>query len=153
MKRIVLISLLLLFGKYLLGQECRHFHLGVECRLDKIGGFKLNSQSKGVSIQYGVVNKFQVALIGSYEYKVNVCSQPGFGIIHFRIISTEDQRIIYDNEKHNYIQDLTFTNDATKVVIFEIYFIDTEKNAKEIWDTGICLGILIYWHKIESETY
>lgn len=151
MKRIVLVSILLLFGKYLLGQECRHFHLGVECRLDNIGGYKLNNQSKGVSIQYGVVNKFQVALIGNYEYKINVCSQPGFGTIHFRIINTEDQRVIYDNEKHKYAQDLTLSNDATKIVILEISFIDTEENAKAIWDTGICLGILIYWHNLETE--
>lgn len=150
MKKIVLI-ILLFFGKFLLAQECRHFHLGVECRLDNIGGYKLNNQSKGVTIQYGVINKFQVALIGNYDYKVNVCSQPGFGIIHFRIINTENQKVIYDNEKHKYIQDVTFSNDATKVVIFEVSFIDTEENAKVIWDVGICMGILIYWHKMESK--
>ncbi len=149
MKRIVLLSILLFIGKYLFSQDCDHFHRGVECRLTDLGGFDLYNQSRSAKVQYGDINKYQVALFGNSEYKISVCIQAGFGLIHFRIMNLEDQRVIYDNKKYNYVESMTLSNDMTKVVVFEISFIDTQENAKVIWDTGICLGVLIYWHKLK----
>lgn len=149
MKRIVALTILLFIGNYLYCQDCDHFHRGVECRLTDLGGFDLYNQSRSAKIQYGDINKYQVALFGNCEYKISICTEAGFGLLHFRIINLDDQKVIYDNRKYDFIGNMTLSNDMTRVVVFEVSFVDTDKNAKEIWDTGICLGILIYWHKLK----
>jgi hypothetical protein len=154
MKKLALIFPLLVFAIYIKGQPCADFHKNylvnknTGCGVPDIRGFKLFGQSKSTMVESEKTNKYQVVLFGGYDYKIGLCTESGFTPIHFRIINSIDQTVLYDNLEDKYAEAVGFSNEKTKNLIFEITLLATKKKIRDAGDNRACLGIAIYWQKI-----
>lgn len=154
MRKLVLFTSLFVFAIYLKGQPCYDFHKiylvnkMMGCGIKDITGYKLFSQSKSGIVEAQKTYKYQLTLFGGYDYKVGLCTKMNFTPIHFRILNSEDQSVIYDNETDNFVETLGFSNEKTKNVIFEVTLLANKKKFRDIDDKRTCIGIAIYWSKI-----
>lgn len=154
MKKLTIAFLFFVLTFQLKGQPCFDFHKPylvnkmVGCGVKNISGYKLFSQSRSSIVEAGITYKYQVTIFGGYDYKIGLCTKKDFSPIHFRILNTEDQSVIYDNLGDKYAETVGFSNEKTKNVIFEITLLATKKKFNDIGDNRTCLGVAIYWCKI-----
>lgn len=145
---IAFIFLLFLFqNKSVNAQYCDRFHETSPCRLANDGSFKPYGQSKSGMLEINTKFEYKLVLYGEKDFKIGVCTETGYGPVHFKIINARSQTVLYDNITDDYIESVGFTNDFTQSVIIEITVLAEEVEPEDAYDTRVCVGINILWRK------
>ncbi|MFO7827793.1 MAG: hypothetical protein R6V23_04155 [Bacteroidales bacterium] len=128
-------------------QYCDRFHETSACRLANDGSFKPYGQSKSGVLEINKKFEYKLVLYGEKDFKIGVCTESGFGPVHFKIINARSKTVLYDNITDDYIESVGFTNDFTQSVIIEITVLAEEIEPEDAYDTRVCVGINILWRK------
>lgn len=145
---IAFIFLLFLFqNKSVNAQYCDRFHESSICRQSNDGSFKPYGQSKSGMLEINTTFKYKLVLYGEKDFKIGVCTETGFGPVHFRIINARSETVLFDNITDDYIESVGFTNDYTQSVIIEITVLAEEVEPEDAYDKRVCVGVNILWRK------
>jgi len=128
-------------------QECNDF---LESKIFKITvpkKFVNYGQSKSEYIEVSKPYKFEMVFSGSQEYIMNIATKNDYGSVQFRIISAEDNMVLYDNKKYNYKGSANFYMEKTQPVTIEVTIIAADKQYSLPENLWVCLGIKIFSKK------
>ncbi|MFP4025115.1 MAG: hypothetical protein ACLFVR_11385 [Thiohalospira sp.] len=128
-------------------QYCDRFHESSACRLANDGSFKPYGQSKSAMLEIKKTFEYKLVLYGEKDYKIGICTEEGFGPVHFKIVNARSKEVLYDNITDDYIESVGFTNDFTQSVIIEIIVLAEEVEPEDAYDTRVCVGVNIIWRK------
>jgi hypothetical protein len=128
-------------------QYCDRFHETSACRLANDGSFRPYGQSKSAMVEIKKTFEYKLVLYGEKDFKIGVCTEEGFGPVHFKIINARSNIVLYDNITDDYIESVGFTNDFTQSVIIEITILAEEVQPEDAYDTRVCVGVNILWRK------
>lgn len=121
-------------------QDCPDFHTRY-CPIPDFS-YYYDQQSGSFSLKEGEIAELRVIVFEKNDYYVSVCSQKKDNSVHLRILEdTPEKKVIYDNEKNDYINYVSFSNDVTRKLIFEVV-LRIEKEGK-ISSKQRCVGILV----------
>jgi len=134
-------------AKHVNAQYCDRFHETSACRLANDGSFKPYGQSKSAMVEIKKTFEYKLVLYGEKDFKIGICTEDGFGPVHFKIINARSKEVLYDNITDDYIESVGFTNDFTQSVIIEIIVLAEDVEPEEAYDTRACVGVNILWRK------
>jgi hypothetical protein len=147
----ILLAFIVSFHVY--GQPCKDFHKSKDCYvyvpLDR--DFKEYNQARSESVEIGKTNIYKVVLYGKKDFIVGICAESTYyRQVHFRIIDSQTQKVLYDNKDYDYIESFGFTIEKTQPLDLEVTVLSNDKAAQ---NNKICVGIQILWSKVvEPET-
>ena len=130
-----------------LAQSCTGFYKSSNCYRSESKGFKQYGQAKSATIEINKLYKCQAILFGKKDYIFSVCTESGLKPLHFRIVDTSNNDVIYDNADDNYNPTIGFSMEKTSTVQIEAEIL-LEKGDKDPNKYRVCLGIQIWWRKI-----
>ena len=132
------------FANDLHGQECLKFHKSDNCRPENADGFRLSSLSHGHYLEVGRTVTFEVVLYGENEIIIQCCTEDDFYPVRFKLKSSVNGNIIYDNKYNNYIDNLNLLLDHTESIAIEISIEPKQKKLSKLKDGKVCVGMAIY---------
>lgn len=147
-KGFYIITFILLAIGSVKSQSCQGFHLNQKCSVPEIDGFKRFGQSRSKLVEAKKTFTYNVVLFGGYDYKVGFCTNSDYEPIHYKIINADDNSVFYDNSNDDYVENVGFTVEKTKNVIFEITILATDKEFRDYTDYRTCAGIAIFWRRV-----
>jgi hypothetical protein len=130
-------------------QDCSDFYKSKNCRAENSEGFKLSSLSRKYFLKVGTSVTYEVVFYGGNEIIIKCCTEDDFYPVRFKIKSSENGKVIYDNKYNNYIDNLNLLLDHTEPMAVEISIEPKNKNVKKTKDGRVCIGMAIYM----QETY
>ncbi len=130
-------------------QDCSDFYKTENCRAENAEGFKLCSLSRKYFLKVGTTVTYEVVFYGGNEIIIQCCTEDDFYPVRFKIKSSENGKIIYDNKYNNYIDNLNLLLDHTELMAVEISIEPKSKKVKKLKDGRVCIGMAIYM----QETY
>lgn len=130
-----------------MAQSCMGFYKSSNCYRSESKGFKQYGQAKSATIEINKLYKVQAILYGKKDYIFSVCTESGLKPLHFRIVDTSNNDVIYDNADDNYNPTIGFSMEKTTTVVVEAEIL-IEKGEKDPNQYRVCLGIQIWWRKI-----
>jgi len=133
--------------KHIQAQYCDRFHETSACRLANDGSFNPYGQSKSAMVEIKKTFEYKLVLYGEKDFKIGICTEDGFGPVHFKIINARTKELLYDNMTDDYIESVGFTNDFTQSVIIEITVLAEGVEPEDAYDTRACVGVNILWRK------
>jgi len=128
-------------------QNCYRFIETSQCRLASDGGYKPYGQSKSAVLELNKTFEYKLVLYGEKDFKIGVCTEKGFGPVHYKIINARTKDVLYDNITDDYIESIGFTNDYTQSVIIEITVLAEDVEPEDAYDIRVCVGVNILWRK------
>ncbi len=129
------------------GQKCNEFHKSKNCKVEDIDDFKLSSLSRSHYLQVGKTVTYEVVLYGKKEIIIQCCTEDRYYPLRFRLISSVNGDIIYDNKYDKYINSISLALDRTELVSIEISFVSTDEIKNILQGTKACIGLAIYMEK------
>lgn len=135
------------FSQFSYGQQCREFHKSKDCRMADIEGLKLSSLSRSHYLEVGKTVTYEVVLYGQKEIIIQCCTEEKYYPIHFKLKSSVNGDLIYDNKYDNYINTISLALDRTELISIEITLVSDEKNVSVMKGTKACVGMAIYVEK------
>jgi len=146
-KIIIGIALSIVFVWNGTAQSCMGFYKSSNCYRSESKGFKQYGQAKSATVELNKLYKVQAILYGKKDYIFSVCTESGLKPLHFRIVNTTTNEVIYDNADDNYNPTIGFSMEKTTTVQIEAEIL-IEKGEKDPTNYRVCLGIQIWWRKI-----
>jgi len=141
---IALIIVFFTFSVSLKAQNCTEFYKEGECQTKYIDNYKLSGLSKNYYLEIGKTVTYEVVLYGEFEIRIQCCTNEDYNPIRFKIKSSENGNIIYDNKYNNYINNLNLLLDHTELMSIEI---SVEPKKKKLKNDKVCIGMAIYFEK------
>ncbi|MBI9053974.1 MAG: hypothetical protein JEY96_09170 [Bacteroidales bacterium] len=141
---ISLIISLLGFTHSSFGQNCHEFHKSKNCKVEDTDGFKLSSLSRSHNLLVGKTITYEVVMYGQKEMIVQCCTEDEYYPLRFKLISSINGDVIYDNKYDNYINSINLSLDRTELISIEITLVSTDKNKSIYEGTKACIGLAIY---------
>lgn len=145
------ISLLLVFVLISIGssseiysQDCIDFYRTKNCKAENSEGFKLCSLSRKYFLKVGTTVTYEVVFYGGDEIIIQCCTEDDFYPVRFKIKSSENGKIIYDNKYNNYLDNLNLLLDHTELMSVEISLEPKSKKNNNLKDGRVCIGMAIY---------
>jgi len=129
-------------------QYCSNFHESNNCKLSTEGGWKYYGQSKSAMLEINKTYNYKMVLYGEKDFKIAICTEVGFGTVHYRILNARSNNVLYDNISDDYMESIGFTNDFTQSVIFEVEIVAEESEIEGAYEKRGCIGINILWRKV-----
>lgn len=121
-------------------QDCADFHSRF-CPIPDMS-YYYDQQSSSFPLKDNDTIEVRVIVFEKTDYYVSLCTQKRSRKIHLRILEdTPERKLIYDNEKENYIDYVTFSNDMTRKLIFEVAIQLDKKNKLDL--KAYCAGLLV----------
>lgn len=137
---IIILFILIAFSFKANAQDCPDFHTRY-CPIPDFS-YYYDQQSGSFSLKEGEIAELKVIVFEKNDYYVSICSQKKDNSVHLRIIEdTPEKKVIYDNAKNEYINYVSFSNDVTRKLIFEVA-LRIEKPDK-ISTKQRCVGVLV----------
>ena len=143
LKILITLMLLALISSTAYNQECRDFLNSKAFKQTIPKDFKDYGQSKSISVEVNKTNNFEVVFNGNEEYILNIGTEAGFGPVHFRILSSDNKMVLFDNEKKNYNGSANFYMQKTQPVSVEVTVMNTKGKHSNSKVKNVCLGIKI----------
>jgi hypothetical protein len=140
---IIVFLLSVLISSTAYSQECKDFLNSKAFKMAIPKDFKDYGQSKSISAEVNKTNNFEIVLNGNEEYILNIATEPGYGPVHFRIIDSENEIVLFDNEKKNYNESANFYMQKTQSVSVEVTIMNTNGKHSPSKGKHVCLGIKI----------
>ncbi|MBI9053973.1 MAG: hypothetical protein JEY96_09165 [Bacteroidales bacterium] len=140
----LIITLIIIFSGSLKAQNCSEFHKTGDCQTQYKDRYKLSSLSKSYYLEVGKTVTYEVILYGEYEIIIQCCTEEDYNPVRFKIRSSENGNIIYDNKYNNYINNLNLLLDHTELMSIEI---SVETKKKKLKGDKVCIGMAIYFEK------
>jgi len=139
------ISLLLVLAFPVLGygQFCGDFQKVGDCRNDLVPSYRYYNQSRGDMIGVGYTIKYNIIFYGDKDYIVSFCTLKNFYPVHFKLVDEISEKVLYDNEKDDYMESIGFGVEKTKMILIEVEVLAHKASDKEIEEHYPCLGMLI----------
>lgn len=141
---IVIITSLTGFLNSLYGQECPDFYKSENCKTKYSNGFRLSSLSGRHYLKVGTTVTYEVILYGENEIIIQCCTEDDFYPVRFKLKSSENGNIIYDNKYNNYIDNLNLLLDHTELIAIEISVEPKKRKISRLKDGKVCIGMAIY---------
>jgi hypothetical protein len=129
------------------GQDCKDFHKSKDCYvyvpLDR--DFQLYNQARSTAVEVGKPTVSKVVLYGKNDFIIGVCAGSEFyRQIRLRIFDGITKKVLFDNQKMDYIESFGFTIERTQPLDLEITVLSKDKTNDK---SKICVGIQILWSK------
>jgi len=144
---LIIISLIISFIGFTnssFGQNCHEFHKSKNCRVQDTKGFKLSSLSRSHNVSVGKTITYEVVMYGQKEMIVQCCTEGEYYPLRFKLISSINGDILYDNKNDNYINSISLSLDRTELIKIEITIVSDDKNKSVLEGTKACIGLAIY---------
>jgi hypothetical protein len=125
-------------------QRCQEFHKSKNCLVEDIKGYKLSSLSRSNSLVIGQTIKYEVVLYGSKELIIKCCTQDDYYPIRFKLKSSINGDVIYDNKYDKYINSISLSLDRTELISIEVTLVSTPENKSVYEGKKACVGLAIY---------
>jgi len=151
MKRLVILLLgVLTFTVAVQGQknDCRKFHLYGECKSFAGPRFKYDGQSRSNIIGVGDQLIYSLVLYGDKEYQIDFCTSDYFKPVHFKLFTSENDNLMYDNANDEYNPFLSLKVEQTQRVKILVEILAEEMTEEEKMEYFGCLGMLVQAKKI-----
>ncbi len=146
MVRIILIFLLLLIPFWGFSQKCANFQKQPECKKQiNEKGFNYSGQSSGINVEVNDKYNTSMVLYGKRDYLFNFCTKDQYKPVHYKLLNTETQELIYDNTDDQYNSSVGFTLQETMSVTVECSVLAKNLKVKNFDENRCCLGILILY--------
>ncbi len=129
------------------GQKCHEFHKSKSCLVDDIEGFKLSSLSRSHYLGVGKTVIYEVVLYGQKEIIIQCCTEERYYPLRFKLRSSVNGEVIYDNKYDNYTNNISLALDHTELISIEITIVSNEKNVSVLEGTKACVGLAIFMEK------
>lgn len=126
------------------GQRCNEFHKSKACQIDDIEGYKLSSLSRSNSVIVGKTIKYELVLYGGKEMIIKCCACEDCYPVRFKLKSSVNGDLIYDNKYDKYINSISLSLDRTELITIEVTIVSTEENKSVLEGTKACIGLAIY---------
>jgi len=126
-------------------QNCVGYYQLGDCMLDLRRDYKIYSQSKSVVMNPTDTVEFNVVFYGQKDYICSFCTHSKFYPIHFILIDSDSDEVLYDNAKDKYIESLGMGFDATKSLTIRVDLLARKATDEEIEEYMGCLGMLIQY--------
>jgi len=126
------------------GQKCHEFHKSKNCLVDDIDGFKMSSLSRSYYLSVGKTITYEVVLYGQKEIIIQCCTEDEYYPLRFKLKSSINGDLIYDNKYDNYINSISLALDRTELISIEISIVSTDENISVLQGTKACVGMAIY---------
>ena len=136
------------FSNIVKGQECVQFLKTENCQIKNLIEFKLSSLSRKHSLKASSTVTYEVVLYGGNEIIIKCCAEDDFYPVRFKLKSSENGKVIYDNKYNNYIDNLNLLLDHTELIAIEISLEMSNKKLKRNKDKNVCVGMAIYMENI-----
>ena len=136
------------FSNLVSGQECVNFLKTENCQIENLIEFKLSSLSRKHSLKANSTVTYEVVLYGGNEIIIKCCTEDDFYPVRFKLKSSENGKIIYDNKFNKYIDNLNLLLDHTELIAIEISIDPNNKKLKKNKDKSVCVGMAIYTENI-----
>ncbi len=131
------------------GQKCHEFHKSKNCRMDDIEGFKLSSLSRSHYLGVGKTVIYEVVLYGQKEIIIQCCTEEKYYPLRFKLKSSVNGEVIFDNKYDNYINMISLALDHTELITIEITIVSNDENVSVMQGTKACVGLAIYMEKTQ----
>lgn len=125
-------------------QECYDFYKTENCKTENAEKYKLSSMSRKHLLKLGSKVTYEVVFYGGEEIKIQCCTEDNFYPLRFKIRSSENGKIIYDNKYNNYLDNLNLLLDHTELMAIEISVEPKSKILRKYKNRNICVGMAIY---------
>ena len=125
-------------------QRCQEFHKSKYCQVEDSQGFKLSSLSRSNSLTIGQTIKYEVVLYGGKELIIKCCTQDAYYPIRFKLKSSINGDVIYDNKYDKYINSISLSLDRTELISIEVTLVSTPENKSVYVGKKACVGLAIY---------
>lgn len=131
------------------GQRCYEFHKSKSCTVENVEGLKLSSLSRSHYLEVGKTVTYEVVLYGQKEVIIQCCTEEKYYPLRFKLKSSVNGDLIYDNKNDNYINTISLSLDRTELISIEISIVSTNENISVLKGTKACVGMAIYMEKSE----
>jgi len=129
------------------GQKCYEFHKTKNCQVEDIEGLKLSSLSRSHYLEAGKTITYEVVLYEQKEVFIMCCTEKNYYPLRFKLRSSINGDLIYDNKYDEYTNSIRLSLDKTELVSIEITIVSNEKNLSALQGTKACVGLAIYTEK------
>ena len=129
------------------GQKCYEFHKSKDCKVEDIDDFKLSSLSRSHYLEAGKTVTYEVVLYGNKEIIISCCTEENYYPLRFKLKSSLNGDLIYDNKYDNYTNSISLALDRTELISIEITIVSTDENISVLQGTKACIGMAIYMEK------
>lgn len=148
-KFLIILVLYMFFAPTVSAQKnsCKKFHLYADCNLNPGPRFKYDGQSRSNIIGVGDQLIYSIILYGDTQYKINFCTSEFYEPIHVKLLSTETNSVMYDNESDEYIETLTLNVDQTQRLKIFIEVLAENMTEEEKLDYFGCIGMMVQMKK------
>ncbi|NJK86687.1 MAG: hypothetical protein HC906_12680 [Bacteroidales bacterium] len=145
MKFFLQLTLMLLLSNLVYSQDCTDYHQ-YQCTYADYSFF-YSRQSKSFLTSKGQTTEIRIIAYEGEDYYVAVCGNKKFGKLQLRIIEDDaDKTVLYDNATNDYLESITFTNEATRNLILEVTVPSDQGTSKESKDLK-CVGVVVQFRK------
>lgn len=131
------------------GQQCFEFHKSKNCSTEDIKEYKLSSLSRSHYLEVGKTVTYEVVLYGQKEVIIQFCTEEKYYPLRFKLRSSVNGDLIYDNKYDNYINTISLALDRTELISIELSIVSTDENISVLKGTKACVGMAIYMEKTE----
>ena len=132
-------------------QYCGDFYNHKNCRVYSSFDYQPYGQRKGALLEINKTYEYKLVLYGKKDYKFAICTDSGYGPVHYIILSANTKQVLYDNITDNYIESVGFTNENTQNIIIKLNVLsdlEEKDEIKDAFEKRVCVGINIMWRKI-----
>lgn len=134
--------------------ECKDFHKSRYCWIPDSYDFKPYFKSKSAQIEINKVYKYEVVLTPKKDYKIGLCTYPGYEPVRFVIIDKETDQIVYDNSNDQFMESVGFSVDELPMTVsIEITVLATDLDPKDMKDVRACVGIQIMYQRVLKDGF
>lgn len=139
---------LLILTSNAFSQKCHGFHRHTTCWTKDIKkDFSQYGQARSAILEINRKFSYQAIFYGKKDFKVLVCTEPGYYPIHYRLINAKTNKVFYDNAEDDYVEYVGFTTDKSITLIIEVTILAEKIEPEDAKDLRICAGIQIIWRK------
>lgn len=145
---LILSLILILFTfKNTQGQNCHEFHKSTHCAIENADDVKLSSLSRSHYLEVGKTVTYEVVLYGQKEVIIQCCTEEKYYPLRFKLKSSINGELIYDNKIDDYRNSINLELDRTELISIEITIADSDERKNKLQGTKACIGMAIYMEK------
>jgi hypothetical protein len=128
------------------GQNCANYQKRFEC-FDKYKVKEFLYSGQSTSITFNIKENYQtnIVLYGNRDYLISFCVERKYAPVHFKIINSTTNELIYDNQSDNYSTSVGFTLETTSNFTIECSVLANGVNPANFEENRGCLGVLILY--------
>lgn len=147
----MIVLILAIFGTSLPAQrnDCKKFHLYSDCNSNPGPRFKYDGQSRSNIIGVGDQLIYSLVLYENKQYVLNFCTSEFFKPVHIKVMSPEDENLIYDNADEKYLETLTLNIDKTQRLKIMVEVMAENMTEEDKLDYFGCIGMLVKHKKVK----